>query len=65
MTTFTSKDQDYDVDSKGFLINFKDWDGNFAQGMAEKLGLPRSLSKELWNVINFIHNTRGLSKQPR
>jgi tRNA 2-thiouridine synthesizing protein E len=57
MTTFTSKDQDYDVDSKGFLINFKDWDGNFAQGMAEKLGLPRSLSKEHWNVINFIHNT--------
>lgn len=57
MGTFTSKDRDYNVDSKGFLLNFEDWDENFAQGMAEKLGLSRPLSREHWHVINFIHNT--------
>lgn len=56
MKVFTYKGNNYRVDSRYFLLDFKQWDGNFAQGIAERIGIAGDLTKEHWNVINFIHN---------
>ncbi len=57
MATFSYKDQTYEVDSKGFLSDFRHWDPNFAQGMAVPLGISKALTREHWDAINYIHNT--------
>ena len=53
---FTHKDKGYEVDEKGFLLNFADWDEDFAEGMASKLKIAHGLTKEHWNVIYSIRN---------
>lgn len=53
---FTHKDKGYEVDAKGFLLNFADWDENFAEGMASEVKISRGLSKEHWNVIYSIRS---------
>ena len=51
---FTYKNKDYRVDSEGFLINPRECDVNFVEGMASKIQLPDRLSAEHWRVIDFI-----------
>ena len=34
--TYFHKDKTYEVDSKGFLLDFDSWDENFAEGMASE-----------------------------
>ena len=57
MSTFRYKDYDYQVDAQGFLINSQHWDTNFAEGMAADNGIGDGLTKEHWDIINFIRNT--------
>jgi len=57
MKVFTYNGNNYEVDSRYFLLDFKQWDGNFAQGIAERIGIAGDLTKGHWNVINFIHDT--------
>ena len=51
------KGKSYKLDSNDFLINFKKWDKDFAKGMAEYLGMSEDLTKEQWDVINYIRDT--------
>jgi len=57
MSTFSYKDKKYELDKNGFLNDFSIWDKNFAEGMAFDLEIPQGLTKEHWDVINFIRGT--------
>ena len=57
MPAFNYKGKYYELDSNNFLKNFKSWDDDFAKGMAQHLGMQEDLTKEQWDVINFIRNT--------
>ena len=56
MATFSCRDQQYQVDSEGFLLDRKKWDEDFAEGMAPQLGIPNGLQPEHWKVIHFIRH---------
>ena len=36
------------------MTKFEEWDENFAEGMALQLKIPQGLTKEHWDVINWI-----------
>jgi TusE/DsrC/DsvC family sulfur relay protein len=57
MATLDYKGKSYELDSNDFLKNFKSWDKDFAKGMAQRLGMQEDLTKEQWDVINFIQDT--------
>jgi tRNA 2-thiouridine synthesizing protein E len=57
MGIFNYKDKDYEVDSRNFLLDFNQWDENFAEGMALQLKIPHGSTKEHWDVIHLIRNT--------
>jgi tRNA 2-thiouridine synthesizing protein E len=57
METFDYLGKSYELDSSGFLMNFKSWDEDFAKGMAKSLGMREELARDQWNVINFIRST--------
>jgi tRNA 2-thiouridine synthesizing protein E len=57
MKTFEYNGRKYKVDAKGFLINPKDWDENFAEGMAPYVRIDNGLSENHWRLIYFIRNT--------
>ena len=57
MGAFTHKNRSYEVDSKGFLVDFSSWDENFAEGMASQLRIPNGLTKDHWDVIYSIRIT--------
>ncbi len=57
MAIFSYKGKEYEVDSLDFLTKLNDWDQNFAEGMALRLKIPRALTKEHWDVINWIRKT--------
>jgi len=57
MGEFKFEQKTYDIDSNGFLVDVNNWDRNFAIGMAEKMNMPRGLTKEHWDVVQFIRDT--------
>lgn len=57
MAIFSYKGQSYEVNSNNYLLDFNNWDSNFAEGMALQLNMPHGLTKEHWDIIHFIHNT--------
>jgi tRNA 2-thiouridine synthesizing protein E len=57
MPTFACKNKTFEVDSDGFLADFDRWDKDFAEGMASQLNIPHGLTKEHWDVINFIRDS--------
>ncbi|MFZ5979499.1 MAG: TusE/DsrC/DsvC family sulfur relay protein [Candidatus Zixiibacteriota bacterium] len=54
MKNVTFNDRSYQVDDDGFLLNFDDWDENFAAGTAVTMLMNGVLTKEHWQVIYFI-----------
>ncbi len=52
--SITLKDRTYTLDQFGFLNPSEQWDENFAEGMAERLGIFGGLSEQHWKVINHI-----------
>lgn len=54
---FRFRGKTYRIDYQGFLVDPKTWDRNFAEGMAEKAGIPGNLTEQHWRVIEFIRNT--------
>ncbi len=56
MTTFSFGNKAYPVDPEEFLLNFNDWDENFARGMAPKVGITGRLSEDHWWIISFIRD---------
>lgn len=57
MVTLNYKDKSYELDSEDFLKDPRNWDVDFALGMAQRIGMPGDLTKEQLDIINFIHNT--------
>lgn len=57
MGTFAYNGQNYEVDSKGFLMDPNQWDEGFARGMAPQLNIKSRLTKEHWEVIHSIVDT--------
>lgn len=49
--------ESYRVDGDGFLIDFADWDEDFARSMAAGQGIPDGLTLKHWGVIRFIRAT--------
>lgn len=56
METFTYNGKTYEIDFTGFLLNPNQWDENYAEGMAIGAGILHGLTKEHWDVINFIRS---------
>ena len=54
METFLWNGKLFRVDAEGFLLDHDQWDEDFAQGMAPRLGLGGGLTKAHWSVIHFI-----------
>ena len=54
MEVITIKGRTYDVDQLGFLVDWRDWDENFAEGLAPMLGIPGGLTEQHWQVIRFV-----------
>lgn len=54
MATFTYLGRSYEVDGQEYLVDFTDWDENFAEGMGHKLDITQGLTKEHWDVIRYI-----------
>jgi len=65
MGIFKFQGKTYHVDCNGFLIDSREWDENFAVGMAPNVNIPRGLTEDHWKIINFIRSTfKELGKCP-
>jgi len=56
MATLRFGDCVYEVDSSGFLRDFRTWNKHFAEGMAPSIGISEGLTHEHWKVIRFIRS---------
>jgi tRNA 2-thiouridine synthesizing protein E len=54
MSAVTFEGKTYLVDNDGFLLNFGQWDEDFAMGTASALGNTNGLTDAHWRVIYFI-----------
>ena len=57
MRTLAYKDKTYEIDERDFLVDFSQWEKDFAEGMAVKLGMADELMKEQWDFINAIRDS--------
>lgn len=57
MSTLTFKGKKYEVDALGYLLNFRGWDEDFAEGTAPGVMIRDGLTKEHWDIIYFIRDT--------
>jgi len=57
MATIELEGKQYEVDEMGFLVHRKQWDEDFAKGLAPLVGIPAGLTSEHWCIISFIRNT--------
>ncbi len=65
MKLFQYKDKEYEIDSGGFLLDFDQWDEDFAEGMSPNIQIDNGLTKAHWDVISFIRDTfKELGKCP-
>jgi tRNA 2-thiouridine synthesizing protein E len=46
----------FEVDASGFLIHPEHWNRRFAEQKAVEVGIARGLTREHWDVINYIRN---------
>jgi len=52
--SFTFKDRVYKLDKHGFLNPPDQWDDNFAEGMAKKLGISGGLTAKHWSFLSYL-----------
>ena len=57
MAISSFKDKTYDIDEQGFLIDYNQWDEDFAVLMAPKLNIHHGLSEKHWNVIRSVRES--------
>jgi tRNA 2-thiouridine synthesizing protein E len=57
MKEVTYYNKTYRVDDNGFLVDFDQWDRNFAESLAPSLKIEGGISEKHWRVINFIRDT--------
>jgi tRNA 2-thiouridine synthesizing protein E len=51
------KEKKFETDAMGFIVDFDKWDTDYAEGMAKKLKMAVPLTKEHWDVIDYVRNT--------
>jgi len=54
MTDERSLSEKYQVDADGFLLDSAQWDREYALKLAERVGVRGGLTREHWDIINFI-----------
>jgi tRNA 2-thiouridine synthesizing protein E len=54
MRAFLFGSKSYEVDDQGFLLDHRQWDDNFAEGMARQNGISGGLGERHWSVIRFL-----------
>lgn len=54
MADSSSLSEKYQVDADGFLLDSVQWDREFAVKLAERVGVRGGLTREHWDIINFI-----------
>ncbi|MEW5923063.1 MAG: TusE/DsrC/DsvC family sulfur relay protein [Candidatus Zixiibacteriota bacterium] len=65
MNTVTYGNRTYQVDNDGFLIDFDQWDEEFAIGLAPHHGIMHGLTRGHWDVIFFVReNFKKLGRCP-
>ena len=52
--TVKFNERTYTLDSFGFLNPSDQWDENFANGMANQLGIYEGLSESHWDFIGYL-----------
>ena len=57
MNRFKYKEKEYRVDFQGFLLDYNEWDEDFAEGMASEAEIMDGLNAQHWNVIRYIRRT--------
>ena len=57
MATISFEGKTYDIDEQGFLIDYNQWDEDFAVLIAPKLNIPNGLSEKHWKVIRFVRES--------
>ena len=57
MKNFIYKNKKYKVDKHGYLVDPRQWDIDFAEGMAPKVRITNGLNEQHWRIINFIRNS--------
>lgn len=63
--SFRYKGKSYRVDAHGFLLSPREWDENFAEGTAPKVGIVTGLTQQHWKVIWFLrHSFESLEACP-
>lgn len=57
MDTVKFGDKTYQVETQyEFILDFSEWDENFARGMAPRCGIVSGLSENHWKIIYFIRD---------
>ena len=59
MASFVYKENTYEVDEQGCLLDPQRWDRDFAEGVARECDIP-VLSSEHWDVINYLREASQL-----
>jgi tRNA 2-thiouridine synthesizing protein E len=54
--SITFNDKTYTLDRHGFLDPHDQWDENFAEGIAAKLGILGGLSEQHWKFIRYLRS---------
>jgi tRNA 2-thiouridine synthesizing protein E len=54
MSTSTQPRKKFDLDVDGFLVDPQKWDPALAEQLAPQMGIADGLTKEHWDVINYI-----------
>ena len=54
METFRHKDKAYDVDDRGYILDFSQWDEEYAEGMAQNANIHGGLTDRHWQIVRFI-----------
>ena len=56
MNTVTFKGKTFQVDPLGFLLDYREWNEDFAEAMAPEVEIYDGLTKKHWEVIYFIRS---------
>lgn len=56
MSTVAFKGKTYQLDAHGFLDPPKQWDEDFAEGMAKLVGITAGLTERHWQLINYLRH---------
>ena len=50
------EDKIYQIDQNGFLVNFSEWDEQYAINKAMEMKMPGGLTDKHWQIINYLRD---------